>query len=124
MGETAVTDALTEAVDDIIEASGSMQALAQAQSLLSDGGTIALLGYYQKLELPYMPLFLKEAKLLTAKEWAPGDLDCCRDMLADGSLDVASLLTHEYPIADIATAYETALNDQACLKLVLNWETS
>ncbi|MCU0511905.1 MAG: alcohol dehydrogenase, partial [Anaerolineae bacterium] len=85
------------------------------------GGTILLLGYYQKLELPYMPLFLKEARLLTAKEWAPGDLLRCRDLLAAGTLEVAPLLTHTAPIGAVAGAYETALNDQACLKLVLDW---
>ena len=69
-----------------------------------------------------MPLFLKQARLLTAREWAPGDLVRCRDMLVDGSLDLRGLLTHSLPVAQVARAYEIALNDPECLKLVLEWK--
>ncbi|MCB0062979.1 MAG: zinc-binding dehydrogenase [Caldilineaceae bacterium] len=119
--ETPVTEALTEPVTTIVEATGSMAALTAALPQLAQGGTILLLGYYNKLDLPYMPLFLKEAQLLTAKEWAPGDLLRCRDMLADGSLAVAPLITHCAPITEVTQAYKTALDDPDCLKLVLDW---
>ncbi len=117
----ALTEAIQEPVTAIIEATGSMEALAQALPLLAPGGTILLLGYYQTLQLPYMPLFLKEARLLTAKEWAPGDLVRCRDMIARGTLDVSAMLTHNLPISEVATAYDVALNDGNCLKLILDW---
>lgn len=119
--ETAVTDAIEEPVQVIIEATGSMKALSDALPLLANGGVILLLGYYQNLNLPYMPLFLKEARLLTAKEWAPGDLLRCRDMIAAGSLDVAPLLTHSFSVVEVATAYKVALEDKDCLKLLLHW---
>jgi 3-hydroxyethyl bacteriochlorophyllide a dehydrogenase len=113
--------ALDAPVDIIIEAAGSMAALTDALARLANGGTILLLGYYQKIDLPYMPLFLKEARLLTAKEWAAGDLQRCRDMMLEGALDVAPLLTHALPISEIERAYDTALNQPECLKLVLEW---
>jgi 3-hydroxyethyl bacteriochlorophyllide a dehydrogenase len=114
-------DLLKPPFDVIIEATGSMIALAEALPALANGGTILLLGYYDELRLPYMPLFLKQARLLTAREWAPGDLARCRDMLADGSLDVRGLITHHMPIAQVAQAYDLALNDSECLKMVLDW---
>lgn len=107
--------------DAIVEATGSMAALAEALPLLAQGGTLLLLGYYDELRLPYMPLFLKQARLLTAREWAPGDLARARDLLADGTLDPAALLTHRLPATQVARAYEIALNDPECLKLVLEW---
>ena len=55
------------------------------------------------------------------REWAPGDLAQCRDLIAAGTLEVASLLTHQRPIAEVAAAYEVAMNDPDCLKLVLDW---
>ena len=117
----AATSAIDRPVDVIIEASGSMAALADALPLLANGGAILLLGYYQTLQLPYMPLFLKEARLLTAKEWAAGDLVRCRDMIAAGTLEVSSLITHQYPISEVADAYQVALGDPNCLKLLFNW---
>ncbi|MEL7433176.1 MAG: alcohol dehydrogenase, partial [Chloroflexota bacterium] len=60
-------------------------------------------------------------KLLTAKEWASGDLTRCRDMIADGSLDVSALLTHSIGVEQVSEAYEIALNERDCLKLVMEW---
>lgn len=111
-------------VTAVIEATGSMEALANSLPLLAQGGTILLLGYYQTLQLPYMPLFLKEARLLTAKEWAPGDLLHCRDLIANGRLNVSAMLTHCLPITEVATAYNVALNDPNCLKLLLDWQNA
>lgn len=119
-----LNDVIDKPVDAIIEATGSMPALADTLPLMADGGTILLLGYYQTLQLPYMPLFLKEARLLTSKEWAKGDLERCRDAIASGKLEVASLLTHECDINDVSNAYDIALNDTDCLKLVLDWSSS
>ena len=107
--------------DVIIEASGSMAAAAGAISALAAGGTIVLLGYYDQIQLPYMPLFLKQARLLTSKEWAPGDLQRCRDLLVSGVLDVSSLVTHRSTLDQITSAYTTALFDPLCLKLLLTW---
>lgn len=119
--ETPLKEAVQQPVKVIIEASGSMKALTDALPLLENGGTILLLGYYSTLELPYMPLFLKEARLLTAKEWAPGDLDRSRDLIAGGALRIDSLLTHSLPITEVAAAYDVALNDENCVKIVLKW---
>ena len=89
-------DAVGAPVSAIVDATGSMAAITAALPLLADKGTILLLGYYQTLQIPYMPLFLKEARLLTAKEWAPGDLLRSRDLIAAGVLNVAPLLTHSH----------------------------
>lgn len=115
-------EAIGPPVDIIVEATGSIAALAQALPLLAENGMILLLGYYDELRLPYMPLFLKQAQLLTAREWAPGDLARCRDLLASGALDVAGLITHRIPVSYVQEAYRVALDDPECLKLVIEWE--
>jgi 3-hydroxyethyl bacteriochlorophyllide a dehydrogenase len=107
--------------DVIIEASGKMAALIGAIGCLALNGRIVLLGYYDELHLPYMPLFLKQAQLITAKEWAPGDLQRCRDLIASKKLDVSPLITHQAAITDVVQAYATAFDDVSCIKLVLTW---
>jgi 3-hydroxyethyl bacteriochlorophyllide a dehydrogenase len=44
-----------------------------------------------------------------------------RDLLASGELDVADLLTHRVPVDRIQAAYRLALEDPACLKVVVEW---
>ena len=117
----SLTDAITEPVSIIIDATGLMDAISASLPLLATGGTILLLGLYKNLELPYIPLFLKEANLLTVKEWAQGDLERCRDMMISGSLDVSPLLTHHISVNKIEDAYDTALTDPECLKVVIEW---
>jgi 3-hydroxyethyl bacteriochlorophyllide a dehydrogenase len=114
--------ALQQPVDTIIEATGSMAALSDALPLLAHNGVILLLGYYDELRLPYMPLFLKQARLLTAKEWGEGDLQRTRSLLAAGVLDASALITHRLPVARFEEAYATALNDPECLKLAIEWD--
>lgn len=118
-GELA--DQIDGKVAAIVEATGSMSVLRDSLPHLDQKGTILLLGYYQSLDLPYMPLFLKEARLLTAKEWSPGDLARCRDYIRSGELDVSALITHQMPVSSIQQAYDVALNDGDCLKLILDW---
>lgn len=120
-GADPLGEALGGQVDAIVEASGSMAALSEALPQLAMDGTVLLLGYYDELKLPYMPLFLRQARLLTAKEWGPGDLVRCRDLMRSGELDLAPLLTHSMPLAALSEAYATALDDPQCLKLVLEW---
>lgn len=121
VAEQPLAEAVAEPFDAIVEATGSMPALAGALPHLREHGTILLLGYYDQLQLPYMPLFLKQARLLTAREWSPGDLQRCRDLIAGGALDLQTLITHQRPAADVQSAYAVALSDPDCLKLILDW---
>lgn len=124
VSQQTLSEQTTTPFDVIIEASGSMAALRSVLNRLASNATIVLLGYYDEVSLPYMPLFLAQAKLVTAKEWAPGDLVRCRDLIASGALDVGTLLTHTCEVHDIRTAYEIALHDARCLKLLLTWTSA
>jgi 3-hydroxyethyl bacteriochlorophyllide a dehydrogenase len=111
-------------VNLIIEATGSMAALTSALPLLADHGRVLLLGYYERLDIPYAPLFMHEAQIFVAREWAfgpDGDLPRIRDIIANREIDVAGLLTHRVPIDRIQAAYRLALEDPSCLKVVVEW---
>lgn len=121
----SLDEAISEAnINLIVEATGSMTALAGALPLLANHGRVLLLGYYDTINVPYAPLFMREAQLLIAREWqfgADGDLPRARDMLASGELDVRGLLTHRVPLDRIQAAYRLAFEDPACLKVVVEW---
>ena len=122
-------DSLDEAISEtninlLIEATGSMPALAAALPLLANHGRVLLLGYYDHIHIPYAPVFMREAQILIAREWQfgpDGDLPRARDLLASGELDVSGLLTHRVPLDRIQAAYRLAFEDPSCLKLVVEW---
>lgn len=113
-----------ERVNLLIEATGSMGALSGALPLLADHGRVLLLGYYEHIDIPYAPVFMREAQILVAREWhfgPTGDLPLTRDLIASGELNVNGLLTHRVPLERIQAAYRLALEDPSCLKVVVEW---
>lgn len=121
----SLDEAVGEAnINVLIEATGSMGALAGALPLLANHGRVLLLGYYDHVNIPYAPVFMREAQILIAREWQfgpDGDLPRARDLIASGELDVSGLLTHRVPLDRIQAAYRLALEDPSCLKLVVEW---
>jgi 3-hydroxyethyl bacteriochlorophyllide a dehydrogenase len=121
----SLDEAIGEAnINVLIEATGSMTALAGGLPLLANHGRVLLLGYYDHINIPYAPLFMREAQVLVAREWQfgpDGDLPRVRDMLASGELNVSGLLTHRVPLDRIQAAYRLAFEDPCCLKLIVEW---
>jgi 3-hydroxyethyl bacteriochlorophyllide a dehydrogenase len=114
----------SDRVDVLIEATGSMAALTSALPLLSNNGRVLLIGYYEHINIPYAPIFMREAQILVAREWAfgpDGDLPQIRDIIANSKIDVSGLLTHRVPLDRIQAAYRLALEDPSCLKVLVEW---
>lgn len=122
-------EALEEALegtraDVIVEATGSMGALSNALPQLADHGRIVLLGYYDHIDIPYAPVFMREARIFVAREWQfgpEGDLPQIRDIIANNEIDISGLITQRVPLDRIQAAYRLALEDPECLKLVVEW---
>ena len=107
--------------DVLIDATGKMEAIAPFLMSMQKGGRVVLLGYYDAVHLPYMPVFLRELSLVASKEWAVGDLARARDLIAAGQLEVDSLITHRLSADQTAQAFDLAFNDPGCVKLVMAW---
>jgi 3-hydroxyethyl bacteriochlorophyllide a dehydrogenase len=114
-------DAAVQGVDAIVEATGLSEQIAVCARALRPGGTIALLSYYDELRTPYVDLFVKEATLLVAREWAHPDLLAARDALASGEIPVGTLADHVVPVERYESAYRTAFEDPSVLKVILQW---
>jgi 3-hydroxyethyl bacteriochlorophyllide a dehydrogenase len=102
--------------------SGDATLLDSLIGRLARGGEIVLAGFYEApISFDFPPAFMRELHLRVAAEFKEPDLVAVRDALAEGSLSFDGLITHRSPAADAATAYETAFNDPACLKMILDW---
>lgn len=109
----------------IYDASGNGGLLNDLVGRIKKGGEIVLAGFYtQPLQFSFPPAFMKEARFRVAAEWAREDLTATRTLVENGALSLHGLITHQADASDARSAYRTAFEDPACLKMILNWETS
>ena len=106
----------------IYDVSGDSQVLGQLLERLAPQGEIVLAGFYtEPLSLPFVPAFLREARIRVAAEWQPKDLQSVQQHIAAGRLSLDGLITHRQPATAAASAYRQAFSDAECFKMVLDW---
>jgi 3-hydroxyethyl bacteriochlorophyllide a dehydrogenase len=109
----------------IYDASGVSSLLDTLVGRLAKGGEIVLAGFYpEPLQFSFPPAFLREARFRIAAEWTRDDLVATRDLITHGALSLSDLITHSVPASEAENAYQTAFEDPACLKMILNWENA
>ena len=106
----------------IVDASGDPSIVDVSVQRLAKQGEIVLAGFYSApLSFDFAPAFMREARIRIAAEWQPHDLVQVRALLDSGALSLDGLITHHEPATAADSAYRTAFEDPACLKMVLDW---
>lgn len=106
----------------ICDVSGDASLLDSLVARLAPGGEVVLAGFYaDRMSFAFPPAFMKEARFRIAAQWQKRDLETVAALAESGALDLHGLLTHARPAADAASAYRTAFDDPACLKMTLDW---
>ncbi|WP_424974650.1 chlorophyll synthesis pathway protein BchC [Dinoroseobacter sp. S124A] len=108
----------------IYDASGKADLIASLIMRIQKGGEIVLAGFYDQISFPFPPAFMKEARLRIAAEWDRDDLIATRALIDSGALSLDGLITHTAKATDCADAYQTAFEDPACLKMILDWSAT
>jgi 3-hydroxyethyl bacteriochlorophyllide a dehydrogenase len=109
----------------ICDASGDPTILDSLVARLSPGGEIVLAGFYaDRLSFAFPPAFMREARLRIAAEFRPEDLQAVSRLAENGELLLDGLITHRRAAMDAAAAYQTAFDDAACLKMILDWRAN
>lgn len=107
----------------IYDVSGDPQILDGLIARLAPGGEVVLAGFYSApLSFTFPPAFMREARIRIAAEWKPADMLAVRALIERGALSLAGLITHQSPARDCETAYRTAFDSNACLKMILDWK--
>jgi 2-desacetyl-2-hydroxyethyl bacteriochlorophyllide A dehydrogenase len=99
--------------DVVVEAAGSEASLARCGDLVAPGGTIVVLGvHFGPVQLDWMPLFHKEARVVPSLGYCAHDggreMEDAVAMLADDPEIARTLITHRFPIEDAAEAFRVA----------------
>ncbi|MEL6956080.1 MAG: chlorophyll synthesis pathway protein BchC [Pseudomonadota bacterium] len=105
------------------DVSGSAEALDQIIARSAKGAQVVLAGFYKdRPSFAFPPAFMKEVSLHVAAEWRPENLTAAVSMVRDGALSLDGLITHTTTPKDVPSAYATAFEDSACLKMIIDWD--
>ncbi len=97
----------------VVEAAGSLESLARCGELVAPGGTIVVLGvHFGPVQLDWMPLFNKEARVIPSLGYCAHDdvreMDEAAAMLAENPEIARTVITHRFPLEDAETAFGVA----------------
>lgn len=106
----------------VIDASGDADVIDQAVRHMAKGSLFVLAGFYhRKVNFTFPPVFMRQMTVRVAAEWVPEDLKAVVGLLAEHPALLTGIVTHMADAAEGADAYQRALEDPACLKMVLDW---
>ena len=108
----------------IYDASGDAALVDTLVGRLAPGGEVVFAGFYRdRVSFAFPPAFMREARFRIAAQWQPADLAAAYELARSGRLSLDGLITHREAATDAPDAYQTAFDDPACLKMVLDWRT-
>jgi 2-desacetyl-2-hydroxyethyl bacteriochlorophyllide A dehydrogenase len=101
------------ACDVVVEAAGTAESLARSMELVAPGGTVVVLGvHFGTVELDWMPLFHREARVIPSLGYCRHDggreMEEAAAMVADDPEIPRALITHRFPLQDAAEAFRVA----------------
>lgn len=110
---------LAVAVDTV----GSLEALKALIGLMRRGGHIVSAGFYGTDDLlGLQDLRNRELSLDSVSGWTRPRMDATRDWIASGSLRTLELITHHFPAARAAEAWDAIRSKrQGALGVILDW---
>ncbi len=97
----------------VVEAAGSAASLARCVELVAPGGTIVVLGVHLRpIELDWMPLFHREARLIPSlgycRHEGGREMEEAAAMLAEDPAIARAVITHRFPLEDAVEAFRVA----------------
>ena len=104
----------------MFEASGSGQALAHGLTMVRPRGVVLRLGIGDDMSLPVNLITTKELELRGSFRFNE-EFFWAVDMIAKGLIDVKPVVTHEFSIARVVEAFETACDRSKAMKVQLDF---
>ena len=104
----------------MIEAAGSPAALEGAIAAVRRGGTVVLLGSLPggTFPAPVNPIMAKELDVVGSFRFDP-EFEEAVQLIAEGKIDVLSIVTARRPLAQVNDAFALALDRSQSVKVVL-----
>jgi L-iditol 2-dehydrogenase len=122
---TAVRDLTAGALADaVIVGPGSIDAMELGLRLAGRAAAVVLFTASRpedRLSVQPYDLYFREIRLVPSYSCGPNDTREALDLLARGVVSAESVVTHSFPLADVATAYRTAADPTVALKTIVTF---
>ena len=116
------TETDNRGVDIAIVATGNLTALNNAFSYVRKGGTVVLFGVPNKgatIDVDMSIIYSKEITLVTTYAASDNDTKSALELISSGNVDVESLITHRYSLAESMKAFEHAKSGDSAMKIII-----
>ena len=117
-----VLQSQVDGVDVAIVATGNLNALNSAINLVRKGGTIVMFGVPSKdasIDINMSNVYSKEITITTTYAASDTDTKNALELIASGTIDVKSLITHKYTLEDSQKAFEHAKTGDNAMKIII-----
>ncbi|MFO7266118.1 MAG: alcohol dehydrogenase catalytic domain-containing protein [Bacillota bacterium] len=114
-----------EAFDLVVVTPASPRAMVSGAAAVRRGGKLLLFAPTPPDELvpfPVYDLFFREITLVTSYSAGPGEMRRALEHVAAGVLPASLLITHRFPLQEVAEAYRTAQDIHNALKVIVTME--
>ena len=111
-----------DGVDVAIVATGNLNALTQAITLVRKGGTIVMFGVPSKgatIDIDMSSVYSKEITISTTYAASDTDTKNALELISSGKIDVKPLITHKYSLDDSQKAFEHAKTGDNAMKIII-----
>lgn len=105
-----------------VAATGAPAAIRLAYQATRRGGTLNLFGLPEpggRLDVDLQELYLHGVRVIPTYATTEPDVALVQQLAVSGQLDLAEIVTHRRPIADLATAFDLARDTERSLKVVV-----
>lgn len=116
---------LAEPIAVLVETISTLKPFIELVPQMKQDGHLVCTGFYGLDDAVHIPnIRSKELSLHTPAGWTRRRMEATIDMLARGSLDAASMITHRLPYTEAAKAYRMLSNhEDNALGVLLQWPT-
>ena len=122
LSERILQSTTIDGVDVAIVATGNLKALDNAINLVRKGGTIVMFGVPSKnasIDINMSNVYSKEITITTTYAASDDDTKNALELIASGTIDVKSLITHKYSLEDSQKAFEHAKTGDNAMKIII-----
>ncbi|MFN8494319.1 MAG: zinc-binding dehydrogenase [Caldilineaceae bacterium] len=121
----AVQRLLPSGVQIAVDTVGSIQVIEQLMTVMRRYGHIVSAGFYGvNDQVALQPLRNRELSLDLVSGWSKPRMDATLNLIAAGHLQTLPLITHHFPVAQAAQAWQLiSAKAEAGLGVILDWQT-